>query len=46
LNVTKSGALVANDFTWVRVALSAPLLPDPLNRSVHGDGWTIELNAG
>lgn len=44
LEVTANGALIANDYTWLRVA--APSTPPDGGRKIIGDGWTLTLAQG
>jgi hypothetical protein len=45
LAVSKGGALVANDFSWLRLGAPAALTVQS-DHTVHGDGWVLTLDAG
>jgi len=45
LEVTERGALVSNDFTWIRVS-APPSVPAATDHVVKGDGWTLTLKPG
>jgi hypothetical protein len=45
LTVDHGGALVRNDFSWIRIGLpSTPIAPQA--SEIKGDGWTLALNPG
>jgi hypothetical protein len=45
LQVTDGGALVSNDYSWLRI--SAPQSATvPQDRTVRGQGWVLKLNEG
>lgn len=45
IEITSGGALIANDFSQIRV--SAPTSPPTVDdRTVHGDGWVLTLRPG
>ncbi len=45
LVVDSGGALVQNDFRWIRVGINAGAVVSGA-REVRGDGWTLTLNPG
>jgi len=45
LTVERGGVLVANDLSRIRIGVpDAPIAPS--DRTISGDGWTLELNPG